>query len=55
MVGIMKKSWLYTIIALVAAGLAVAFAFLAGKQYYDDPDPDPDTDPDEKDNPDDKE
>jgi hypothetical protein len=49
----MKRNWIYTIVALIAAAAAVVFAFLAGKQWDWDPDDDPEEnleDPDLKDN-----
>jgi hypothetical protein len=52
-----RKSWIYTIIALIAASIAVVFAYLAGKQsdeLPEDPEPDPD-DQDKKNDQDGKE
>lgn len=46
----MKKSWTYTIIALIIASIAVAVAFLAGKAWDEIPsEPDDPDDPDNQD------
>lgn len=40
----MKKNWTLAVIALVASIAAVAFAFLAGKQWNEELEPEPDPD-----------
>jgi hypothetical protein len=43
----MKRNWTFAVIALLAGAAAIVFAFLAGKQWNDEPDPDPNEDPNE--------